>query len=72
LRYAAATSNREGRVARPTEDDPPFEHGSQPVPERTPEVPKGGRTVIQTIVVVIGAIVLLAALIWILVPALGT
>jgi hypothetical protein len=49
-------------------DDPPYEGGAQPVPERPPEVPTGGRTVGQVIVLVIAALVVLAGLAWILVP----
>jgi flagellar biogenesis protein FliO len=59
-------------VVNQSNDQPPFEGGSQPVPERQPEMPQAGRTVGQTIVVVIGVIVLIAALAWILVPLLGT
>lgn len=46
--------------------DPPFEHGAQPVPERAPEVPSGGRTVMQTVVIVIGVLAVLAGLIYLL------
>lgn len=48
--------------------EPPFEGGSQPVPEHRPEVPSGGRTVAQTVAIVIGALVVLAALLWFVVP----
>jgi len=41
------------------------------VQEHRPEVPRGGRTVMQTVVVVIGVLVLLAALLWIVVPFAG-
>jgi hypothetical protein len=49
-------------------DDPPYEGGAQPVPEHPPEMPTGGRTVGQVIVLVIAALVVLAGLAWILVP----
>jgi hypothetical protein len=48
--------------------EPPFEGGSQPVSERPSTVPKAGRTVGQTIVIAIAVLVVLAALLWILVP----
>jgi hypothetical protein len=41
------------------------------VQEHRPEQPSGGRTVMQTVVVVIGVLVLLAALLWIVVPFAG-
>jgi hypothetical protein len=53
-------------------NEPPYEGGSQPVPEHPPEVSHGGRTAMQTVVIVIGALVLLAAILWILIPLLGT
>lgn len=53
------------------QEEPPFEGGSQPVPERPPEVPTGGRRVMQTAVVIVGVLVLLAAALWLLVPALA-
>jgi hypothetical protein len=49
-------------------EDPPFEGGSQPVPEHRPETPTGGRSVMQTVVVIVGVLVLLAAALWLLVP----
>jgi len=57
-------------VAKRT-DGPPYDGGSQPVQEHRPEQPGGGRTVMQTVVVVIGVLVLLAALLWIVVPFAG-
>lgn len=51
--------------------EPPYEGGSQPVPEHRSEVPKGGRSVGQTVVLVIGALAVLAALLWLLVPLGG-
>lgn len=48
--------------------EPPYEGGSQPVREE-PTAPAGaGRTVGQTVVIVIGVLVILAALLWLLVP----
>jgi hypothetical protein len=49
-------------------DEHPFEGGSQPVKERPPEVPSGGRTVVQKTVTAIAVLVVLAAVLWILVP----
>lgn len=53
------------------EGEPQFEGGAQPVPEHPPEMPGGGRTGMQVVVVVIGVLVVLAGLAWILVPMLG-
>lgn len=52
-------------------DEPPYEGGSQPVPENPPEVPHGGRSALQTIVIAVGALVVLAALLWLLIPLLA-
>lgn len=52
--------------------DPPFEGGSQPVRERAPEMPAGGRNVVQTVVMIVGVLVLLAALLWVLVPIISS
>lgn len=49
-------------------EDPPFEGGSQPVAEHPPEVATAGRSVMQTVVVVIAVLVALAAILWLLVP----
>jgi hypothetical protein len=57
-------------VAYP-DDEPPYEGGSQPVPEDRPEMETGGRSVIQTVVVVIAVLVLLAAILWLLIPLLS-
>jgi hypothetical protein len=48
--------------------EPPFEGGSQPVAEHRPEVPGQGRSVIQTVVIIIAVIAILAALVWVFVP----
>jgi hypothetical protein len=48
--------------------EPPFEGGGQPVPDNPPEVPRGGRGVMQTVVVVVGVLVVLAALLWLIIP----
>jgi hypothetical protein len=53
------------------EREPPFEGGAQPVPERPPEVPTGGRTALQTAVIVLAVAAVVAGLLWWLVPALG-
>lgn len=51
--------------------EPPFEGGSQPVQHVRDEVPKGGRSVGQVLVVVLGVLALLAAAVWFLSPVLG-
>jgi hypothetical protein len=48
--------------------DPPFEGGAQRVPERPADVPHGGRTVAQTAVIVLAVLLVLAAVLWLLVP----
>lgn len=48
--------------------EPPFEGGSQPVPEHRPEVATGGRTVGQTVIIVVGVLVVLAGILWLVVP----
>ena len=54
-------------MAEPREE-PPFEGGSQPVPENPPETAGRGRSAAQTVVVVVGVLILLAAILWLLVP----
>lgn len=49
-------------------DDPPFEGGSQPVPQHPEEVPQGGRGAMQAVIVVIAILVVIAVLIWLFVP----
>ncbi len=51
--------------------DPPFEGGSQPVPQVKDEVPTRGRSVGQTVAVVLGVIALLGCAIWLLSPILA-
>lgn len=50
------------------EKEPPFDGGSQPVPERPPEQASGARTVGQTVVIVVGVLVVLAGILWLVVP----
>lgn len=57
----------EGKVAERNED-PPFEGGSQPVQEKPPEKPTAAGSVMQTFVIVVGVLVVLAALLWLVVP----
>ena len=45
--------------------------GSEPVREHPPEVPGPGRTPMQYAVVILGVLVLLAALLWFFLPAAG-
>jgi hypothetical protein len=47
-----------------SEKEPPFEGGSQPVKEHAPEVPGPGRSVAQVVVLLLGALVLLAGFAW--------
>lgn len=54
------------------DEEPPFESGSQAVPERPPEVPGAGRSTAQVAVLVIGVLVVVAAGLWLLVPILGS
>lgn len=54
-----------------SEREPPFEGGSQPVPHTPPEVPTGGRSAMQVVVVVIGALALLGGLMWLVYPFLA-
>ena len=49
-------------------EEPPYEGGSQPVPEKPSEVPGPGRGVGQTVIVVLAVLVVLAALLWLVVP----
>ncbi|MEW5928680.1 MAG: hypothetical protein AB1941_14525 [Gemmatimonadota bacterium] len=52
--------------------EPPFEGGSQPVPHVKDEVPtKGGRSVGQTVAVVLGVVAVVGAAIWFLSPLLA-
>jgi len=46
----------------------PFEGGSQPVTENPQDVPAGGRTAMQTVVIAIAVLVVLAGLAWLLIP----
>lgn len=55
-----------------TKHDPPFESGSQSVPERAPEVPGPGRSALQTIFIIGAALVLVAGILWLLVPILSS
>lgn len=50
------------------ERERPFEGGSQPVRERPTEPASGGRTVGQTVVIVVGVLVVLAGILWLVVP----
>lgn len=51
-------------------EDPPFEEGSQPVPHHAPEMPTGGRSVMQTVVIALAVLAVLGALLWLVVPLL--
>ncbi len=53
------------------EEEPPFEGGAQPVRDVPHEVPGGGRTALQTVVIVLGVLALVAGILWILIPLLG-
>lgn len=61
-----------GENVRKRDEEPPFESGSQAAPERPPEVPGAGRSTAQLAVLVIGAVVVVAAVLWLLVPILGS
>lgn len=49
-------------------DDQDKAGGAERVRQHREDVPGGGRTIGQTVILVIGAIVVLAALLWFLVP----
>lgn len=53
------------------ENEPPYEGGAQPVPEHPTGVSGEGRGIMQTVVVVVAVLVLLAAVAWLLVPLIG-
>lgn len=53
-------------------DDQDYEGGSERVKEKPEEVPKGGRTAGQVIILVIAALVVLAAVLWMVVPLGGS
>jgi hypothetical protein len=53
-------------------DEAPFEGGAQPVREHREEVPGGGRTVAQMVVLVLAVLVIVAAVLWLLVPLGGS
>lgn len=54
------------------EREPEFEGGSQPVPEHPPEVATVGRSIAQTVIIVVGLLVVLAAVLWLVVPFGGS
>jgi hypothetical protein len=54
--------------SRDSGKEPPFEGGAQPVPEHPPEMPQNGRSVVQTIVIILAVLAVVAALLWIVVP----
>jgi hypothetical protein len=51
--------------------EPPFEGGSQRVPQHPEEVPTAGRSVVQTVVIVVAVLAALAAILWLVVPFTG-
>lgn len=55
-------------MAEERQKDRPFEGGAQPVREHPPEVPSAGRTVSQTIVIAVVILVVLAGILWVVVP----
>lgn len=50
------------------EDRTRRQDGSEPVHEHPPEAPGPGRTAMQYVVIAIGALILLAALLWFVLP----
>jgi hypothetical protein len=52
--------------------EPPYEGGAQPVQENPQDVPTGGRTAMQTVVIAIAVLVVLAGLAWFLIPLVST
>jgi hypothetical protein len=55
-------------VMRNGSSEPPFEGGSQRVPQHPDEVPTRARSVIQMAVVALAVLAALAAILWLLVP----
>jgi hypothetical protein len=53
-------------VATPPTGGAPYSGGSQPVKETPPEVPGPGRSVMQVVVLALAAMVVLAALLWVI------
>jgi hypothetical protein len=50
------------------EDRADRDDGTEPMREHPPESPGPGRTAMQVLVIVVGALVLLAGLLWLLIP----
>jgi hypothetical protein len=50
------------------DEEPPFEGGAQPVEEHATGIRGGGRGAMQTVVIVVAVLVVLAALLWFAVP----
>jgi hypothetical protein len=51
-------------IVTDSQREPPFEGGSQPVPEHPPEVPGPGRSVMQIVVLVIALIVIVGSVVF--------
>jgi hypothetical protein len=50
------------------DEKPPFEGGAQPVEERSKGIRGEGRGAMQTVVIVVAVLVVLAAVLWFVVP----
>jgi hypothetical protein len=71
LLLESANRYPEDDVRNESEREPPFEGGTQPVPEHPPEMPQGGRSAMQVVVLVVGGLVVLAGLAWLLMPVVS-
>ncbi|HEX5726729.1 MAG TPA: hypothetical protein VFX98_14735 [Longimicrobiaceae bacterium] len=48
----------------PSDREPPFEGGSQPVPQRPPDMPSGRRSAGPFLIVLVTVLILLSGLVW--------
>ncbi len=46
--------------------EPPYDGGSQPVPQQPPEVPGPGRSAMHIVVMVVAALVILGSVMWVI------
>lgn len=53
------------------DEEPPFEGGAQPVKEQSKGIRGEGRGAMQTVVIVVAVLVVLAAVLWFLLPILN-
>ena len=58
-------------MSKDRSDEAPYEGGSQPVREHPPEAPTAGSVLARNVVLAIAVLVVLAAVLWIVVPLGG-